>query len=538
MTSSYGIMRILNKIKKELIASTGGILIVIAIVALLCSDFSYTQFEKPHRYTEYTITSNDSTNEINIFIKLDNSMYGKIFAFYTSDSFVDAYIDGARIYHYGEASTICKSPGSLYQMIQMPENIDLDGKTLEIHISTVYENKFTTDYDMYISSSGGWIITKLKQEIFDILANIVLFMLGIIMCVVYALERNNGMRNISNLYLGIASMLTVVWTNCELFIFQLLLPTGVGQYFIYYCTFMILPMLLILYFECMHNREVKYTIELYVHFTTTVIMTILQISGVAEFTQTVSAYLIVCIVELISVVIKSLISKNHMSSKYLTTGLVILVASIVINSIIYLLDTTKHASLIMTKVGFIIYIILSLYSSFEHLMLTMIYEKENKKLNKIAYTDALTKISNRYAFDRDIKTISLEYLYIVSIDLNNLKYFNDNFGHITGDKLIVEATKILREAFDGSIYRTGGDEFIILQAGTNDTTIESEIDKMNKICSQYNNESSELVIEIACGYSGYKQGDRSYEDILRRADDNMYDNKALIKKSSTIKSIR
>ena len=84
---------------------------------------------------------------------------------------------------------------------------------------------------------------------------------------------------------------------------------------------------------------------------------------------------------------------------------------------------------------------------------------------RMAYTDVLTGIGNRAAFEKRLETLeknSVEggSLWCVSADINNLKAVNDTFGHSMGDTIIQETARILKSSAP-DVYRTGGDEFII-----------------------------------------------------------------------------
>ena len=119
---------------------------------------------------------------------------------------------------------------------------------------------------------------------------------------------------------------------------------------------------------------------------------------------------------------------------------------------------------------------------------------------------------------------------------NNLKYFNDFFGHIYGDKLISDSGKILQDLY-GNVYRTGGDEFVALLDGLSDSELLMLRSRLRRITEDYNelDENHPIIIEIACGYSVYKDGDVSYESILYRSDEQMYKNKTKIKEVSKVK---
>lgn len=80
------------------------------------------------------------------------------------------------------------------------------------------------------------------------------------------------------------------------------------------------------------------------------------------------------------------------------------------------------------------------------------------------YTDPLTGAFNRASFYADMQQYSSKITAIYSIDLNGLKQANDTQGHQAGDALLKNATIAMQEALlpHCYLYRTGGDEFVIL----------------------------------------------------------------------------
>ena len=81
----------------------------------------------------------------------------------------------------------------------------------------------------------------------------------------------------------------------------------------------------------------------------------------------------------------------------------------------------------------------------------------------LGYTDSLTRVPNRKAFERDRKNIDEKYSLIM-IDIDDFKKINDNNGHLFGDKILKRLAKMLKGivAPDGKVYRIGGDEFILI----------------------------------------------------------------------------
>lgn len=88
------------------------------------------------------------------------------------------------------------------------------------------------------------------------------------------------------------------------------------------------------------------------------------------------------------------------------------------------------------------------------------------------------------------------------------------------------------------LYRTGGDEFIAIAINKNEEELSAMKIKLDGLMKEYNQNEPDVLVEIACGYSSAQEGDISYEDVLRRADGEMYKDKVALKKVSKIKSLR
>ena len=143
------------------------------------------------------------------------------------------------------------------------------------------------------------------------------------------------------------------------------------------------------------------------------------------------------------------------------------------------------------------------------------------------YLDKMTKVFNRNKYELDIKDITTKNndLWYVIVDINNLKETNDTLGHLAGDKLIQSTANVIKESFpnESSIYRIGGDEFVILTSLDN---IEKNIIELYKKCDEA---KEEISISFAMGYKKYRPKVDVYEEIVRKADKSMYENKKEIK---------
>lgn len=134
----------------------------------------------------------------------------------------------------------------------------------------------------------------------------------------------------------------------------------------------------------------------------------------------------------------------------------------------------EHVGLLAVAVEVIL---LALVLSYQFAQLH--YEKEQalarmEASNRIAHTDALTGLANRYALDIELEGLSPDAA-LAFLDLDGLKYYNDQFGHARGDELLRGFASHLSEflADEGRLFRIGGDEFAITMPSGNLKQIES-----------------------------------------------------------------
>ena len=164
----------------------------------------------------------------------------------------------------------------------------------------------------------------------------------------------------------------------------------------------------------------------------------------------------------------------------------------------------------------------------------------NKRLLEIMKRDPLTNVNNRRAFEDKEKYLqslissdSEQTFAIAMFDVNNLKLVNDSMGHDAGDDYLVRACHLICSVFKRSpVYRVGGDEFVAVLSGEDYEKRYSLLEEMNSLMSPYSNTAPlpPDYISIACGISEYIHSkDRSVYDVIKRADEKMYEVKAVMK---------
>ncbi|MCX7661799.1 MAG: GGDEF domain-containing protein, partial [Candidatus Omnitrophica bacterium] len=157
---------------------------------------------------------------------------------------------------------------------------------------------------------------------------------------------------------------------------------------------------------------------------------------------------------------------------------------------------------------------------------------ERQNFFKMAVTDELTSLFNiRYfkmLLEAEIamaKSDPTKKFVIIMSDIDHFKYFNDTYGHQTGDLVLREVAKVIKESVRSSdvVARYGGEENIILLRGASlkDGLLLAE--KIRKNIEQHTVTDKNNVYKITAsfGVATFRDND-NVETVIRRADEALY----------------
>lgn len=164
----------------------------------------------------------------------------------------------------------------------------------------------------------------------------------------------------------------------------------------------------------------------------------------------------------------------------------------------------------------------------------------NKRLNDLYCRDPLTGVFNRRGFYQEymklIKSDNCEdnWLYVFSIDINRLKYINDNYGHKEGDYAIKTIARIAETCAgsSGICARFGGDEFVVAMIDAKDGEKSSDFpDHFSKMMKDFNNRHyKEYDVSASVGIcSAIVDEYIDVDALMLKADKEMYINKSKFK---------
>ena len=149
-------------------------------------------------------------------------------------------------------------------------------------------------------------------------------------------------------------------------------------------------------------------------------------------------------------------------------------------------------------------------------------QKDMAKTEEMAHTDALTGVANRMAYKEDIVHLEQEVqenMICIFVDVNELNYFNNTYGHTAGDQMLMFIAQVLSDTFtDGRVYRIGGDEFLVFVWNLSEEELQNRI-------AQANAQIEEMKYHISVGVQ-YGNKSMHIEEIVNAAEKAMYVEKA------------
>lgn len=161
------------------------------------------------------------------------------------------------------------------------------------------------------------------------------------------------------------------------------------------------------------------------------------------------------------------------------------------------------------------------------------------RLKEKAYRDANTGVFNRNAYSATLDELtkcresSAEPCDVafVMCDMNDLKKINDNYGHAYGDAFLYRLGRALTECMKSGkgVYRTGGDEFLVIYVNVPDETIKAEIEVLHAKCRELS-KNLPVALSVAVGYAKSGSREEQLSVVEMEADKNMYINKNAEKK--------
>lgn len=153
----------------------------------------------------------------------------------------------------------------------------------------------------------------------------------------------------------------------------------------------------------------------------------------------------------------------------------------------------------------------------------------------LSITDDLTGLSNRRYFDNCFEKEFLRAqryknkLTLVIFDIDHFKKVNDTYGHQCGDYILKQVANAALQTFrkTDTVFRFGGEEFAVILTETDVDRAIIPLERFRKtietLATEYQNDVIDITVSI--GACEYNDNIKDKEDLLRKADEALYDAK-------------
>ncbi|MFM2587673.1 GGDEF domain-containing protein [Vibrio sp. TBV020] len=150
--------------------------------------------------------------------------------------------------------------------------------------------------------------------------------------------------------------------------------------------------------------------------------------------------------------------------------------------------------------------------------------ESNRQLQVLSHTDMLTQLFNRRHMEA-LLLKSQQIQWIAIIDIDDFKKINDDYGHDVGDKVLIQAARILDSEVEGAgkVGRWGGEEFLIAFEATSYAIIEQRIKSIHMSLENHDF-GIDRPVTISCGVASHQATVST--DSFRKADEALYQAKS------------
>ncbi len=459
-----------------------------------------------------------------------------VMLFATNHMDIRVFMDGEEIYsHETFGKGMSKTPGNVYHMISLSS--DYGGKALQIVLRPLLGSSIVYTVDTPLVAPKGAIINHIFRS--DMLSVIIICLILSFGIALFFLA--HGLRKISGwprnlLYISAFAVIFAVYAFCETEVIHLFVSNSYVIYLLDFLTLALLPVpMLMLLKEYAKKSCWKYiNIVLSLAFFNFFAQALLNFFNILDLRQMLKATHLIDILSIICVIgfIFFNRDKGHASVKRFGYSMLPIVIGAVLDLVMFYIPGLVTENSFFFQMGVLIFVIVQMRQVimlyFDMYMKTIrgsIYEK-------MAYTDALTNIGNRAAFEQKLMQLSVAWaqhmpLWCITADINNLKVINDTYGHSAGDVAISQTARIFSECV-ANVYRTGGDEFVMFLYNADETQVLDSMEQIHSLLESYN-KANDIHLDVALGWDCLRPENDSVLDLYMRADQLMYDEKRKMK---------
>lgn len=443
-------------------------------------------------------------------------------------------LDGTLVYEKDFDANIFNTYASMYHFVNIPEASQ--GQVLEIRLISPYNNMSGTLNPVYYGTPSAIEDHLYDTHGFKVYISLFLLLISTLFTITTFIffrkeQPYNG-------FLGLFGVFISLWLFAESRIVQFYYNNDFFIGALAYLSLASAPIAILAFIKSFVFKEDKYLFSsLCILFALNLLTVIgLHISGLAAFFQTVTITIILISISFVITLFALLKAYIHTKEKIYKNFLLIFIAFsfFLFVEVFSFLNKNFRDTAIFASVGISIILLGVFVINIVILSYKLRDSFEKQAYEEIAKTDQLTKAKSRFAFENDLDDLfyhSSKPISMVYFDFDDLKYINDHFGHIEGDRSLILGFSTIKQIFGdyGNCYRIGGDEFACVSQEIDDSLYTSLKADMLKLLDQINQDLP-FNIRISMGYIKQNPSDDlKPSDLIQQADHEMYKDKAINK---------
>ena len=465
----------------------------------------------------------------------------KRLCFISTHTYVKAEYDGELVYDYApsQVKILGKSYGMYIHLIPIPKGASF--VTLKLY--PIYKNSPASIKDVAIEDAGVFIAEIFHKGLPIFALCMMISLYGVLMVILgiptLFLSHDN---NINFFSLGEFAILVGLWATNETMILQVYTQhPEVIRYITYLCLVCVAYPPVSFLASATNQRNLAFLpiilILTIVNFILNTVFTSLGFFDIRDLLLFSHINIAIALFAVIFMLVRAKKMKtiNPLLLKTIILGMTPAVIGVILDLVHFrVFPNSNFDASFFTKIGVGVFsLVMGIY--FLRARMELAVEQGRAELmKKMAYTDGLTSLANRTAFqdkEDEIRNSRIKCI-IVQLDINFLKKVNDVYGHTEGDRQIIGAARIIRDCFAdiGTSYRTGGDEFIVVVQNGWINEVEDALRNLETLVDEYNErEIPPVPLQIAYGYAPCTMKSDILDEAELLADQRMYEKKKAMK---------
>lgn len=463
----------------------------------------------------------------------------KVIIYNTVHMYLQVQIGGKTIYELKPSEdSVIKTTGFCWNVISLTATDA--GKEIVFRVVPAYSDSKPMD-DFFYGTYQDVEHKILIERIFRLILAGMIALAGVVMLFYGSFVVGKGEVAETIMQFAIFATMLGIWSICETQVLDLFFPCNLVIVFVSHLMLMIMPIPFVMYLRQIYRNggNKLWSICCYINCAVIIVRIFLQITGLFDLRETLfltHICLLLFVVVIVAMSIHEVVVNRFSRQNKLN---IICVIGILVSTVLELaIYQFSNLSTPLGSLGFLIYIVVMGIENVSKSRKLMEQARESGIYLKLAFTDELTGLYNRTAFEEDLqgrvitdeitRNEIIQPTVIYMFDLNDLKKCNDTYGHDYGDKYIMMAAEVLKKAFTDNdrCYRIGGDEFCAWSADVSAKKINEKLSLLEKLIREQGNKEFVVKFSMAMGYAVYLPNeDSNLYSTMKRADAMMYERK-------------